>query len=290
MALARRLQSEKDLRVTGLSRRLPADSSLFSEFLQVDLSVPGAAQAALQKAKPDWIFHLAGMLKGAAAELMEANEKVTRNLLEAAASIVPTARFLLVGSAAEYGSAANCHGLISEEAPCEPETAYGRSKASMTSMGLRFARESHLRVNIARTFNLIGPGIPSTLLLGALIERVQEAIRDEKNSITVGEISAERDFIDVRDAVEAYFLIMKSECNGEIFNVCSGIPTRIRDLVEAALRLSARPIGYEVNSALARAGAASVVGNPAKLRKLGFKPRFTIQQSLADSCASFASR
>ncbi len=267
--LTNRLCREPDLNVLPLTRS------------QLDLSNSSAVRNVLAEIQPNWIFHLAGKLKGSPSELFQANTQNTIHLLEAAPA---GARILLIGSAAEYGYGTDSAGPIPETFSCRPTGAYGISKYAMTLAGLDFAKTGKVQVNIARTFNLIGPGIPATLLLGALIERVRRAVAQNESTIKVGEVSAERDFIDVRDAAEAYLAIMRSIANAEIFNVCTGQPTRVKDLVEAALKISPKQIQYEVDPSIAAAGAKSVIGDPSKLRALGFTPKISIDESLAAAC------
>jgi GDP-4-dehydro-6-deoxy-D-mannose reductase len=282
--LAARLNEELDVQIHLTSRKEPKSiQCAWKTFSPCDFSDLRVVRAVLKETKPDWIFHLAGALKGNASELFQANVQNAVNLLEAASEIVPAARVLLIGSAAEYGNPLR-DGPISESHPCHPNGAYGVSKYAATLAGLDFAKRGKPRVNIARAFNLIGPGIPSTLLLGAVIERARKAIENDLPSISLGDISTERDFIDVRDAVEAYLMIMKSDANGEVFNVCGGVGTVLSDLVHAALKTAPRALLCVFDSKLGSAGAKSVVGNPDKLRSLGFQARFSLQQSIKDSC------
>lgn len=284
-ALAARLSLEPSLRLFAISRTSSHWPAPFHEIHQTDLGDLQKTRAILRSVNPQWIFHLAGKLKGSATELFQANTQNAIHLLEAAAEITPNARVLLIGSAAEYGPGP-FRAPITEAEPCKPSGPYGISKYAMTLAGLDFARRTQLKVNVARAFNLIGPGIPSSLLLGALIERVRQAAKENRDCIQVGEVSAERDFIDVRDAANACLAIMASDASGEIFNVCSGVGTRIRDLVEAALKLSPTPMRYEVDSNLASAGAPSVIGNPQKLQTLGYVQRLSLADSLHESCLS----
>ncbi len=284
-SLVAKLRDDPDIRINLVSRRLSAKSPAgWKRHFPTDWQDTRLIKAILEEAKPSWIFHLAGALKGTASELFQANVQNTIHLLEAACEIVPQARILLIGSAAEYGDPLNDFP-ISEEHPCRPVGPYGVSKYAMTLAGLDFAKRTKLQINVARTFNLIGPSMPNTLLLGAVLDRLQKAIEQGTNTIKVGDISAERDFIDVRDAVNAYLMIMKSDANGQVFNVCSGIGTSISDVVETALKTAPRLICHEYDPKLGAGGAKSVVGNPQKIQGLGFRPRISLAQSIVDTCA-----
>lgn len=289
VALTRRLEREPQMEIFGADIRQPEGLPLAKAFV-ADLADRARVRQMLEESKPNWIFHLAGRLKGNASDLFQANTQNTVHLLEAASEVVPEARVLLIGSAAEYGFRREWDGVpISESEHCSPQGAYGLSKYAMTLAGLDFNRRTKLSVNIARSFNLIGPNIPNTLLLGALIQRVQEAQTKGESKIKVGNVSAERDFIDVRDAVEAYVTIMLSEARGEIFNVCAGSATKIQTLVEAALALAPAGMTYEVDQTLLRPDDPKrIIGNGAKLKALGFEPALTVAESLRDACLAFA--
>lgn len=273
--------------VFGIDRITPADTAAFSEFFEADLADASKLRSILKKTQPNAIINLAGLLKGNAVELFQANTQNTVQLLEAAAAAAPNASVLLIGSAAEYGFAPQMDGVpFPETYPCDPRGPYGISKYAMTLIAQDFVRRASLKINIARTFNLIGPNIPPSLLLGALIQRVREALKTNAQTIVVGNVEAERDFIDVRDAVDAYLSILSSGASGEVFNVCTGRPTRIQALVESALACAPRKIGYTVDPALLRADDPKcVIGDASKMRRLGWEPAITVEQSLADSCA-----
>jgi nucleoside-diphosphate-sugar epimerase len=285
-ALAERLSREDNLRLIGLSRKPPANPSPYSRIFEVDLQDASVTRDILAETKPSWIFHLAGKLKGTTSELFQANVQNTIHLLEAADEVAQDTRILLISSAAEYGKPLD-EKPISEEHPCNPCTTYGISKFAMTLIA---STGTWPRLNIARVFNLIGPGIPSSLLLGAVIERAQKALACGSDVISVGDVSAERDFIDVRDAAEAYLTIMKSFACKQIFNVCSGTPVTVRDLIESALAFSPRPLRYEVDPVLSVLGPKSVIGDPGKLQRLGFRPSYSFPTSVADSCAALNAR
>ena len=282
-ALASRLSTEPGFGLHLVSRREPPRNVCpWKRYYPADFHDPETTRAILKEVRPDWIFHLAGALKGTAAELFQANVQNTIHLLEGAAAVVQHARILLIGSAAEYGTPVN-DLPISEEHPCRPVGPYGVSKHAMTLAGLDFSKRTPLQVNVARSFNLIGPNVPPSLLLGAIIERARQALGAEKDFITVGDVSPERDFIDVRDAADAYVTIMKSRSRGEVFNVCSGRPTMIREVVKETLRHAPRPLRYEIDPSLGSGGAKSVIGDPSKLAALGFQPRFSLERSIEDA-------
>jgi GDP-4-dehydro-6-deoxy-D-mannose reductase len=172
---------------------------------------------------------------------------------------------------------------ISEECRCNPSGAYALSKYALSLAGLDYARKQGLNVVIARPFNIIGPGIPSSLVVGAILQRVKQALQgSEEVKIDVGNLDTERDFIAVDDVVDAYVRLLSGDNRGEVFNICSGEPRKIRTVVEELLSHSPRPIRLQVSTALLRTNdVVRVYGDWEKAnRAIGFKPRSSLSEAL----------
>ncbi|HEY0551517.1 MAG TPA: NAD-dependent epimerase/dehydratase family protein, partial [Verrucomicrobiae bacterium] len=139
--LVKRLRLEGNLFLTGTdASRAVANSHGLDSYTRVDVTDFRQVTQVIQKAKPDWIFHLAGMARGNAPDLYRVNLLGTINLLEAARTEAPDAALLLIGSAAEYGIWPASHMPLSEEHECKPVGAYGLSKYAMTLAAQDFAR------------------------------------------------------------------------------------------------------------------------------------------------------
>lgn len=180
--------------------------------------------------RPEQIYHLAGSYSGDFEQDLAANVVATRNLLEAVREVGLVCRILLVGSAAEYGVSEG-GGAISETAPLLPITNYGLTKEFQTFLMNFYVRCYHSDIVMARTFNLTGPGISPRLFPGHIQEEMDRYDTGEQKTITTGNLDAERDYLDVYEAVHLYRLIMERGESGEVYNVGSGIPIRMRDLL-----------------------------------------------------------
>ena len=184
----------------------------------------------------------------------------TVHLLEAVRQECHSTRVLLVGSAAEYGFVGKDELPVIENTPCRPHGPYGLSKYASTLTGLDWSRQFGIKVVIARPFNIIGAGISPNLFAGALMARAREALaRPGDPVVKVGNLDSQRDFIAVEDAVEAYMLMLEGDYWGEVFNICSGRPLKVRSLAEMLLAHSSRPIRLEVDLALVRGDEVNVV-------------------------------
>ena len=281
--LARHLLTSLRLRdqalITGASRFIPRFASGFDRFERLDFQDPSKTNSLIEAFQPTWIFHLAGTFRGTHRELYEGNLLSTVTLLEAVARYSKHSKTLLVGSAAEYGFSALNDGFpISEDTVCHPAGPYATSKWAMTQYALDQRLQSGLHLNIVRPFNLIGPGIPPSLLLGAIIDRATKAVAQNLPGIIVGNTSSERDFLSVRDAAEACVRLMEREIDGEIINW----------IVETALQALPGNLTYQVDPSLVRASDPKrVIGNNSKAsRLLEFVPQTDLSESLRSACAA----
>jgi len=228
---------------------------------------------------PDRVIHLAGVLPPAAeADLWRVNVAGTLNLLQALdAAKNPSLRFVTVGSAAEYTNYGT--GRIKENHSAGGASPYGRTKWAQSTLALAFGAERKMKVMVARTFNLIGPGTPLSLVPGALCAQFLNGEAEVK----VGNLKPERDFIDIRDAVAAYWTICEKGAPGNIYNVSTGNTASIKTLVEL-FRKNA-PVRKRVQQEAARARKNDfnrVCGDNRKLLALGCRPKISLKQSVCD--------
>ena len=138
-------------------------------------------------------------------------------------------------------------------------------------------------VMVARTFNLLGPGLSTALVAGSLCAQFAG-----DGPIKVGNTNASRDFVDVRDAVRAYWQISQKGKPGEIYNVATGHGTTIKTLLALFVKVgdNARTIDEVATTSRRIADYARVCGNNAKLRRLGWSPSISVEESIRDMLAS----
>jgi len=286
--LVRRLRTDYDVRIFGIDI---ADEALpelhLDAYLSVDICDSERLEYAIKLWKPDMIFHLAGVIGDDLYKVYRVNFNGSLNLFETVRKYIPDASVLLIGSSAEYGFASPSDFPLTEEQPCRPFNAYGISKHAMVLAGQNYVQKEGLKIVAARPFNIIGPGIPPTLVVGAVLRRIRDSLnrKDKKLVIKMGNLNTERDFIDVSDAVNAYIKIAQGDFWGEVFNICSGKPYSIRRVVEVIAGFSDLPVEIEHDPALVRFPDIDIsFGSYSKANAaFGFEPFVDIERSLFET-------
>lgn len=266
----------------GLTSIVGVGQSLFGpgpRYLPVDLRDTPKVEELLKVVQPDYIYHLVGQIRGEnTPDLVRVNVVTTVNILEGVSRICPWSKVLIIGSAAEYGPHPETDRLR-EDTPCLPAGSYGLSKKLQTDIALHFHRVRGVHVLIARPFNLLGPGLPTGLVARDLCDRIK-ALPVNATSFPVYSLNAIRDFIDVEDAVEAYYLLLNQGEAGRTYNICSGKGRAVKEIVSILLTLA----GLEGRVQIVNQGAGGedrYVGDPTLLMtKTGWQPRYTFEQSL----------
>jgi GDP-4-dehydro-6-deoxy-D-mannose reductase len=192
---------------------------------------------------------------------------------------------LIVSSAEIYGPV-NVEDLpVTEDAPLRPTSPYSVSKIAQDMLGLQYFLSHNIPIFRVRAFNHIGPGqnqrfvAPDFALQIARIEAGQVL-----PVIAVGDLTAQRDFTDVRDIVRAYRMIVEHGNPGDVYNVCSGKARSIQSLLDRLLVHSTARISVEVDpDRLRPASLPILLGDNTRLRKAtGWQPRIAFDQTLRD--------
>lgn len=239
----------------------------------------------IKQIQPEIIYHLAGLIKAIDfTKFYEVNCLGTAALFEAIVELGVTPKILVTSSSSVYGKGQR-EEPISEQFKLQPITHYGVSKVAQEMVAYRYHLAHNLPVFFTRAFNLVGPALPSTLACSAFAKQIALAEQPGANrQIVIKNLSNQRDFLDVRDAVRAYDLIANNGTIGQVYNVCSQKAVSIKQCLDLLLDMAQLPI--EVKLAPAHFQASDVpiqVGSAMKLSyHFGWQPTITLQQSLAD--------
>jgi NDP-hexose 4-ketoreductase len=202
-------------------------------WISLDLVAAGPDEitALVRGARPDAVISCVGRLSGDAVRLVEANVLVTARLIEVVAREAPTARLVVLGSAAEYGPVRRGH-RSAEDDPANPAAPYGVTRLASTQL-VRLARGAgQVDGVVLRVFNPIGPALPPENMLGRAAAAIRAALRDGSDTVALGPLGAYRDFVDVRDVATAITAAALADRLAEpVLNVGSGRPVRCRDAV-----------------------------------------------------------
>jgi NDP-hexose 4-ketoreductase len=196
--------------------------------------------AALRELVPDVVVNCTGRLDGTAPELIGANTLGAAKLIEAAAAVEPSIRFIRLGSAGEYGRVVRGRPVV-EDDPAEPVSEYGVSQLTATRLLDLATTAGRVDGMTLRVFNPIGPGLPDQTLLGRAASRLRDAMVDHVGAITLGPLSSSRDFVDVRDVAAAVAgAAFAPRPSASLINVGSGRAVTARE----AVRLLAEAAGF----------------------------------------------
>jgi len=202
-----------------------------------------AMAAALDGLELDAVFHLAGQSNVHQSwqhpgPTFATNAVGTLALLAALRSTNPTARVLLMSSAEVYGKVASTELPITEDHKLPPASPYGASKAAAEHLAVQAWHGCGQEVITGRAFNHIGPGQAPSFVTSAIAERIARNEHDGHTEVPVGNLTATRDFIDVRDAVVAHRQLMLRGQPGEAYNICRGEEVAVATLADLMLRAS----------------------------------------------------
>lgn len=265
---------------------------------RIDIRDAAKLKASLTDFCPDAVVHLAAQSNipasiAAPAETASINVMGTLALLDAIEQAAPRARLLHVGSGDMYGLVDASALPIAESAPLMPRNPYAASKIAAEM----FVRERAVRGRIdaccVRSFNHTGPGQTADFVLPALAMQIARFVVDgqRRGTVSAGDLDCSRDFLDVRDVIEAYRVILEKGTPGAVYNVCSGTEVALQDALENLSGLAG--IAVEVRrdpSRLRPAEQKRVCGNPEKLQSLGWRRTIAFETTLRDLLADCRAR
>jgi len=256
-------------------------------WVAMELTSPASVADALARACPERVFHLAAQASvadsfGDPQATWETNATGTLRLL---AALPRGVRLLFISSAEVYGVVPEAAQPIAEATPLRPANPYAASKAA-AEMAVVEAALGHAGAHavVARSFSHTGPGQDARFALAAFAQQLARIGAGlEPPVLRVGNLSARRDYLDVRDVVRAYLALMEHGTPGAAYNVASGEPRRMDELVSTLVELSDTGARVEVDPARVRPVDVPLLsGDATALRALGWEPRVPLRQTLAE--------
>ena len=283
--------------VLGLSRTTPLfDYSRYSDrisvsFRMIDLVDKEALRNALRDFKPDYVLHLAAFSSVAYSwkhptESFTNNSNLFLNLIDVIRETSPSCRVLSVGSSEEYGNVSKENLPIRENQVLEPLSPYAVARVSQELMSRVYVNAFGMNIIMTRSFNHIGPGQDNRFVVPSFIDRIVK-IKELgllNGEIETGDISIIRDFVDVRDVVRAYYLLLERGKTGEVYNVCSGKAYKLSEIVDYISKIVGVEVAITVNPDYIRPNDnREIVGSHYKISaELGWEPLINYKDSIRD--------
>lgn len=248
----------------------------------------------VEDCQPTAIVHLAAVAAPTEAHkaprlAWDINVTGTMNMAYATMEAAPDARFIFVSSSETYGESFNdsMGKPLGENAVLKPMNAYGASKAAADVLIGQLAHEGLNTIRF-RPFNHTGPGQTDAYVVAAFAKQLAEISAGLKLPlINVGNLTAQRDFLDVRDVVRAYADVALFDfpgSHGQVFNLASGKTRQIQDILDMLINISGQKIDVQFDPKRLRASAVESASGDATaaLRTLNWRPTIPFEQTLTE--------
>lgn len=255
-----------------------------------DMSDSARIREIVAESRPTWIVHLAAQafVPTAFADPMGTlvnNIAGQVNLSEAVLAMDLRPRMLVICSNEEYGIVAPEELPVKETAPFRPTNPYAVSKVAQDMLGYQYFVSHGLPIVRVRPFNHLGPGQSDRFVSSAFARQIAEAEAGLREPVlSVGNLTAERDFSDVRDIVRAYKLALEQGEPGEVYNLGSERAVSIQQLLDLMVSKSRVPLRVETDPALFRpVDVPRIEADCSKFRSLtGWRAEIPLEQTVVD--------
>lgn len=263
--------------------------------IQLDVTDERAVNAAIAEFAPSHVVHLAGVssLPSASADpdlAWKVNVHGSLNVARALIRHSPKALLIFASSGQIYGETAKQGRALTEEDVLQPISDYAVTKAA-ADLALGALSHQGLRCVRFRLFNHAGAGQAENFVLPSFagqIARIEAGLQPPV--IMVGNLSVERDFLDVRDVADAYVAVIGKGSllpTGIALNISSGAPQSIQNLLERLVGKSSVNIRVEKDARRYRSNEVKrFFGDSSKARQnLDWRPTRSIDHMLDDILA-----
>lgn len=256
-----------------------------------DLNNPKFVNRVVREFKPEQIYHLAAQASAKVSILdpettLVGNIKSQLNILEAVRNYNLNPKILIVGSAEEYGLVEAKDLPINEETALRPIQPYAVSKIAQDFLGLQYHLSYGLNIVRVRPFNYIGPRQRTDFVVADFSNQIAQIVQGNQGLLVkVGNISAKRDFTDVRDMVRAFYLAVAKGVPGEVYNLGSGHAYSVKWVLDQLIKLSKVAIKVEMEkSRLRPIDIPETICDYSKFKKVaGWEPTIPIETTLQDT-------
>jgi GDP-4-dehydro-6-deoxy-D-mannose reductase len=278
----------RNIHTTSFSGITDAFVSHYATIHKVDLTDADVTNTLFKKLQPEYIYHLASYSVTSDAfaqvnKLLQNNTTLHVNVLEAMRSQTPHARLLSIGSAEEYGILPTelVSQKVTEKLALHPTNPYAVSKVSQELLSLAYAHTFGLHIVCARPFNHIGERQSNKFVVPSLAQQLIRVEQGLQDLLQIGNLTAVKDFSDVKDVVQAYMLLMAHGQRAAVYNIGSGTGMSIQNLLEQMIELVGVPVHVEVDQARWRPVLTQpVIPDISAIITLGWQPQHQLKETL----------
>lgn len=266
--------------------------------VECDLQDPFAVQRLINCVRPERVFHLAAQSFvptswAAPAQTISINVQSQVNLFEAIKQAGLDPLIHIAGSSEEYGLVYPDEAPIKESNPLRPLSPYAVSKVTQEMLATQYYRSYRMRSIVTRAFNHEGPRRGEVMVTSSFAKQLAEIEAGLRQPvIEVGNLTARRDWSDVRDMVRAYWLLLEHCRPGEVYNIGTGTATTVSDMLSILLELStAEAKVVQVPSKMRPSDVELLQADASKFKaETGWEPAIPLRQTLADTLEYWRAR
>jgi len=295
-----------DVEVHGISRWHSTSSEKNLEKViekitmhECDLKDFGSIIAVMKNVKPDVIFHLAAYANVRASfttpcAVMENNIMGTINLLEAIRLEKMKPRFKLCSTPEVYGQPDKKDIPITEECPIRPLNPYAVSKTTQDLLGEVYHKSYGMDIVRTRMFTYINPR-RKDLFATAFAMQIAKIELGMQEKLVHGNLDSTRTIIDVRDAMNAYWLAAERGKSGEVYNIGGMKTIKVGEFLDLLKAKAKCTIQTEQDIRLLRPTDVTLqIPNVEKFKRdTGWEPVYSFEESvdyLLEHCRREAAR
>lgn len=264
-------------------------SVLAIRFQKLNLLDADALVQVIGQFQPDYVLHLAAFSSVAYSwkeptACFDNNTKLFLNLTDALRANCPGCRVLSVGSSEEYGNVTKAQLPLVETQPLSPVSPYAVARVAQEMMSKVLVDGFGMQIMLTRSFNHIGPHQDERFVVPSFARRILNLAESgaDCGEIETGDTTIVRDFLDVRDVVRAYYLILLKGMPGEVYNICSGKGVALSAVLQEIADIVGIRVTGKVNPAFVRpSDNRIIIGSAEKIeRELGWKAEIPLRDTL----------
>jgi len=266
--------------------------------LRADLRQPSQVAEALNQAQPDVIFHLAGQAFVPESfrdpiGTFTTNVLPQINIFQTIIELQLKTRVLVIGSGEVYGAIEPTDLPLNENTPLRPASPYAVSKVTQDMLTMQYHLSHQLDLIGMRPFNHIGPRQNDRFVVPAFAKQIAQIEAGlQPPVIQVGNLTAKRDFTDVRDVVQAYTRAVEFGQAGQLYNLGSGRAVAVQTILDLLLADSPAQITVQIDPERMRpVQIPEIVCDASRFRACtGWEPQIPLEKTLHDALAEWRAK
>ena len=262
------------------------------DFKVCDLKHFIGVQKLLVEGEYDGVFHLAAQSHPPTSfndPILTWEENVTATMNIITCLEGTNTKLMFCSTSEVYGDTCKDNGMLSIDTPLAPSNPYGASKAAIDLYLQERMNNGFIKGFITRAFSHTGPRRGFNFSISSDAYQIAKMmIGEQEKVLSIGNLQTERVVIDVRDCVNAYYLLMMTDkSNGGVFNVCGEDVHKMQYFTDKLIEASGIPyedIEQKINPAFYRKIDIQIqIGDSKELKEItNWEPKITIEKTMKD--------